>query len=48
MMPEGPEVRTLTNQLQPGIGKRLVTCNLYLEDIQQKEDLVVMKNFARL
>jgi len=24
MMPEGPEVRTLTNQLQPGIGKRLV------------------------
>lgn len=24
MMPEGPEVRTLVNQLQPGIGQRLV------------------------
>ena len=24
MMPEGPEVKTLTKQLKPGIGKRLV------------------------
>lgn len=31
MMPEGPEVRTLVDQLQPGVGLRL--CDLQVSSI---------------
>ncbi len=37
MMPEGPEVRTLVDQLQPGVGLRL--CDLQVSAFISENDI---------